>query len=239
MIRIRLSKTQSLSSLVLGVALASFALPARGHGDEDHGEAAASQPAEAGSVEFTGDPYPLSFCVVTGDELDAMGGPVTVVHEGRHLQFCCDSCKEEFIKNPARWTEKIDREILEQQIERYPLQACMVSGEKLGSMGSPVDIIVGNRLVRLCCGGCEKAVRANPEKYLEQLDNAAAEAQRADYALETCVVSGDKLGGAMGDPVEVVFSGRLVRLCCEGCVKPFNDSPHSYLKKLDEAEGGS
>lgn len=239
MIRFRLSKTLTFLSLVSGVALGFIAPPITAHENEDHGETPASQPAEAEAAEFTGDPYPLSFCVVTGDELDAMGGPVALVHEGRHLQFCCDSCKEEFIKDPGKWSAKIDEEIVEQQIERYPLETCMVSGEKLGEMGPPVDIVVGNRLVRLCCGGCEKAVRANPEKYLDQLDQAAAEAQRADYPLETCVVSGDELGGAMGDPVEVVFAGRLVRLCCEGCKGPFNDNPHSYLKKLDEAEAGS
>lgn len=234
MIRIRLSKTPTLLSLVLGVALASFALPARGHGDEDHSSDATSQPADTQAVEFTGDPYPLAYCVVTGDALDAMGGAIDHVHEGRHIQFCCDSCKEEFIANPEKWIETIDRKILEQQIARYPLQNCMVSGEKLGSMGSPVDIVVANRLVRLCCPNCEKTVRANPGKYIEQLDAAAIEAQRADYPSDTCIVSGEKLG-SQGKIKEIVYAGRLVRLCCPSCAKQFNANPRGYLKKLDGA----
>jgi hypothetical protein len=111
---------------------------------------------------------------------------------------------------------QIDEEIVKQQQDRYPLETCMVSGEKLGSMGDPINLVVGNRLVKICCAGCEKTVRANPAKYIDQLNKAAADAQRASYPLETCPVSGEKLG-SMGEPVEVVYAGRLMKLCCGGC----------------------
>lgn len=62
---------------------------------------------------------------------------------------------------------------------------------------------------------------------------------RADYPLDTCVVSGDKLG-EMGKPFEYVYKAegqpdRLVLFCCKGCVKDFKKDPAKYLKKLDEA----
>lgn len=56
------------------------------------------------------------------------------------------------------------------------------------------------------------------------------------YALKTCVVSGEKLGGAMGEPVVLKYEGREVRFCCDDCVKDFKKDPAKYLKKLDEAE---
>jgi hypothetical protein len=61
---------------------------------------------------------------------------------------------------------------------------------------------------------------------------------KKDYPLETCVISGDKLGG-MEKPVEYLHeeSGkptRLVRFCCRGCVKSFKKEPAKYLKILDE-----
>ncbi len=235
------------AALILGAVVACASAEDTGephdHGAHDHGHEAhggdaapASQPSE--ELQFTGDAYPLSFCVVTGDPLDAMGAPVSIVHEGRHVQFCCDSCKTEFAKDPSKWLKKIDEEIVEQQAELYPLDKCMVSGEKLGEMGAPVDIVAGNRLVRLRCGGCEKAVRANPAKYIEQLDAAAIEAQRAGYPSENCVVSGEKLG-SHGEIQEIVHAGRLVRLCCESCVTTFRDHPSMFLGKLDEATGAS
>ena len=64
------------------------------------------------------------------------------------------------------------------------------------------------------------------------------------YALTTCLVSGEKLGGDMGDPYVFTYKdrnkkddpGREVRLCCKGCLKDFQAEPAKYLKKLDDAE---
>ncbi|MDX9974445.1 MAG: hypothetical protein RBU21_15780, partial [FCB group bacterium] len=54
--------------------------------------------------------------------------------------------------------------------------------------------------------------------------------------LDTCLVSGDKLDGSDGEPVEYVTGNRLVRLCCKGCIKEFEKTPDKFLDKLDDAE---
>ncbi len=46
-------------------------------------------------------------------------------------------------------------------------KVCKISGGSLGSMGTPIKISQGNKKVFLCCQGCVKKVRANPEKYLK------------------------------------------------------------------------
>ena len=66
---------------------------------------------------------------------------------------------------------------------------------------------------------------------------------KAAYPLTTCVVSGDKLGGDMGAPVDYVYKekgkpDRLVRFCCKDCIADFEKEPAKYLKKLDEAAAG-
>jgi YHS domain-containing protein len=68
--------------------------------------------------------------------------------------------------------------------------------------------------------------------------SAAAKAKatkRISYPLTTCVVSGDKLGGDMGDPVKYDYQGREIRFCCEGCIAKFKADPAKYLKILDAA----
>jgi YHS domain-containing protein len=120
------------------------------------------------------------------------------------------------------------------QAKDYPLDTCPVSGKKLGSMGEPVDYLHDGRLVRFCCKGCIKRFQAEPEKYLEKLDAAAFAKQKKDYPLDTCVVSGEKLG-SMGEPVDYLHDGRLVRFCCKGCIKGFHKDPEKFLKKLDAA----
>ncbi|MEM1209820.1 MAG: hypothetical protein AAGI54_11185 [Planctomycetota bacterium] len=55
----------------------------------------------------------------------------------------------------------------------YPLDTCVVSGEKLGLMGEIITIEVQGRDMLLCCAGCESMVRAEPAKYLAMLDAAS------------------------------------------------------------------
>ena len=47
----------------------------------------------------------------------------------------------------------------------------------------------------------------------------------------SCPISGGKLG-AMGEPDDYVFAGRLVRFCCPGCLGDFNADPATALAKI-------
>ena len=55
------------------------------------------------------------------------------------------------------------------------------------------------------------------------------------YPLKTCVVSGEPLGGEMGDIVDVLHEGRLVRLCCKMCKKDLAKDPAPIMAKIDAA----
>jgi YHS domain-containing protein len=66
-------------------------------------------------------------------------------------------------------------------------------------------------------------------------DIAKSDAKAKTYPLDTCVVSGEKLG-EMGKPYVFTHEGREVKLCCKNCLKDFKKEPAKYLKKLDEAE---
>src|SRR5690606_17425555 len=120
----------------------------------------------------------------------------------------------------------------------YPLETCVVSGEKLGTMGKPVEFVYNNRLVRLCCGSCVSEFKTNAAAHLAKIDAAVVEAQASAYPLDFCLVSGDKLGGEMGDPIDVVIGNRLYRVCCKGCIKSLYESPVKYRNVLDDALAG-
>jgi hypothetical protein len=62
----------------------------------------------------------------------------------------------------------------------YPLEACVVSGEKLGAMGNPVVLEYGGREVRLCCPACIDKFKREPAKYLKSLDEAEKKRNPAD-----------------------------------------------------------
>lgn len=62
---------------------------------------------------------------------------------------------------------------------------------------------------------------------------------KADYPLKTCAVSGEDLG-SMGEPFDYIHQpadqpARLVRMCCDGCVKKFKKDPAKYLALIDAA----
>lgn len=75
---------------------------------------------------------------------------------------------------------------------------------------------------------------------LEKPDAAWLAKALPDYPLTTCVVTGEKLGGDMGTPLDRVWRvkgqpDRLVRFCCGNCPKDFQKEPAKYLKLIDEA----
>jgi len=54
----------------------------------------------------------------------------------------------------------------------YPLETCLVSDEKLGSMGKPYVFVHEGQEIKLCCKGCEKDFKKDPAKYMKKLEAA-------------------------------------------------------------------
>lgn len=51
----------------------------------------------------------------------------------------------------------------------YTLTTCVVSGEKLGSMGKPYVFVHDGQEVKLCCKNCLKSFHADPMMYLTKI----------------------------------------------------------------------
>jgi len=57
----------------------------------------------------------------------------------------------------------------------YALDTCLVSGDKLGSMGEPVVIVHEGQEIKFCCESCVPKFKKDPAKYLAELDAASGE----------------------------------------------------------------
>ena len=55
------------------------------------------------------------------------------------------------------------------KVKPYPLDTCLVSGEKLGTMGKPVAFTHEGQEIKLCCKSCKPKFAKEPAKYLEKL----------------------------------------------------------------------
>ena len=206
---------------------------AQAHGGHDHGgdsSAATTQQSEVG------DPYLLSTDPVTGEPLG--DEPVVYEHEGRELRFANEENLQSFKEHPQQYLGKLDEKMIENQLPLYPLDTCPITGEALGSMGEPINVIHNNRLIRLCCAGCKGQLEAKAEEVFAKLDAAVAEQQKPTEPMKTCPVSGDEMG-SMGDPVTYVAGNRLFSFCCKGCIGMFEKNPAKYLEKMNNGGGAT
>ena len=51
----------------------------------------------------------------------------------------------------------------------YSKDTCIVSDNKLGSMGTPVTKVYGNQEVKFCCKPCVAKFEKDPQRYLKKI----------------------------------------------------------------------
>lgn len=129
------------------------------------------------------------------------------------------------------------------QAEAQRFCAVMEYG-RLGSMGTPIKVLIEGKPVFVCCKGCTadavegaKQTLAKTQKLkqasavlakLSPADRAAAEAQKY------CAVAEGSFLGGMGAPVKLMLSGKPVFLCCKACVTKAQANPEATLAKVAE-----
>ena len=124
------------------------------------------------------------FCPITvKNRLGVMGPPIKIMIKDQPVFLCCKGCQKRAIANPDRTlaivaqlkTRMAEAEISASLAKLSPenrrlAQAqgyCPVMREnRLGVMGTPVKLMVGNQPVFLCCAGCKRRALANPDQTL-------------------------------------------------------------------------
>ncbi|MCY2957251.1 MAG: hypothetical protein NT107_09465 [Planctomycetota bacterium] len=198
---------------------------------QDQTPAKKNVPAEQ-TVPFVQKPemYPLDTCIVSGEKLADKA--VIFVVDGMTFKTCCEKCKAKVTKDPATYQSKLSPSLIAAQAGHYPLGVCVISGGKLGAMGQPVQLLLDNTLVQLCCSHCQDKATAKASEMAATVRTAAYEAQSKTYPLSTCLVSGEALGKGA---VSVLYGTTLVRFCCKDCIGKFEAKPADYMAKLHPA----
>jgi hypothetical protein len=115
---------------------------------------------------------------------------------------------------------------------------------RLGSMGTPLKVMIEGKPVFLCCKGCtEDAVKggAATVKIVMKLRDSTAELAKlsmeermAVEAQKYCAINTTGFLGAMGAPIKLMIEGKPVYLCCNGCTAKANAKPAATLAKAEE-----
>lgn len=103
-------------------------------------------------------------CPITGKPVTPAGSHVD--WEGQRVHFCCAGCPAKFKADPE---PHFARFAAEGTVLENIQESCPVSGQKLGSHGTPTHLDHKGRRVRFCCDGCVPAFTKEPEKYLQAL----------------------------------------------------------------------
>ena len=128
-------------------------------------------------------------------------------------------------------TPELKPEHVNPKKDAYPLTICLVSDEKLDSMGGPYIHKHEKREVQFCCKGCLKSFNKDPKTALNKLNVAAILQQLKSYPRKDCLVCLQPL--VKDETVDHVhIDNKLYRLCCTTCELEFKKHPETYQKLL-------
>lgn len=213
---------------------ALLVLAGQSHAQES--QATKSDQKVAAPAQAAADLYPFDSCPITGKKLGAMGDPVVKSYDGREVRFCCPACPPKFEKDLPASLNKLNDKLIKDQRPLYPLKTSVVTGKDLPA--TPVEFVYGNRLVLLGAESEKAEFLKDGPKYLSTLNQAVIAQQGKDYVLKSCPVSDEAFGGDMGQAVDMVIAGRLVRLCCKGCTEDVEKNPAKFVAMVDAARKG-
>lgn len=116
--------------------------------------------------------------------------------------------------------------------------------DRLGSMGTPIKMMVNGKPVFLCCESCQEKAAENSARTLKtaeklkesttELAELPMEERQQVEAQKYCAVIDTSLLGSMGAPIKMEIEGKSVYLCCAGCTKKAKADPAGTLAKAEE-----
>lgn len=120
--------------------------------------------------------YPLKTSLLDDRPLGPQ--PVDFVWGNRLFRAVDDAEREKILADPAAAIRSLNRAVIEAQRTTYGMpDKCPVQGDILPT-DQRIDIVVANRMVRVCCAKCADVVRARPVQYLGMVEYANRDAAR-------------------------------------------------------------
>lgn len=155
----------------------------------------------------------------------------TVVN-GQRVFVCCPPCIEKIQKDSTTALQKVNANYqaymtaqANDNAEALHIAAqaiCPVTGEKLGTMGKPVKVKVGEEHVYVCCKAClSKKIDINHWKTVQ---GNLAKAQGI------CPIMKKPVDASMKS---TVINGRKIFVCCPPCIEKIEKKPAVYVAELN------
>jgi len=164
-------------------------------------------------------------CPVSGKEFKKSEATPKYEYEGKTYYFCCENCKDAFIKDPEKYTIKEEPEghMHHQMEERTEEHAGHMHAEQ-DKNGMVVDPVCGMELKKedakatyehngktyyFCTEECKDKFVKEPGNYI-----------RADEDIVTCPVSGESFNKSEFTE-SIDYEGKTYYFCCLGCKEKY------------------
>lgn len=126
--------------------------------------------------------YPLRTSVVSGSTLGE--NPVDFIVGNRLFRVSTADEQKQVLADSDRYFKILDHAVIQAQRPHYGMPTkCPVQGDILAD-DVPIDFVVANRMIRVCCTRCVRVVKSRPSQYLSMIDYANREAGAQHRAQE-------------------------------------------------------
>lgn len=120
--------------------------------------------------------YPLKTSVLDARALPER--PIDFIWGNRLFRAVDAADRDRILADPVTAIRRLDQAAIEAQRPTYGMpDKCPVQGDILPNEAR-IDIVVANRMIRVCCGRCVKVVKARPYQYLAMVEFANRERAR-------------------------------------------------------------
>ena len=175
-------------------------------------------------------------CATTGKTIKKSEAKAAYEYMGKTYYFCCEGCKNAFVENPEKYTQK-KAEKGQMHAHAHAEEGQMhAHGEEDGTVADPVcgmkvkkseakaTYEYKGKTYYFCMEGCMEKFKKNPEKY----------AQKAEEMV-TCPVSGEEIKRSEASG-SYEYNGKTYYFCCPNCKEKFVKDPEKYTKKKGNGE---
>jgi YHS domain-containing protein len=178
-------------------------------------------------------------CATTGKTMKKSEAKATYEYNGKTYYFCCDGCKEAFVKEPEKYIQKKATEEHMHEHGQTEEGQMHAAGEEDGTVVDPVcgmkikksdakaTFEYNGKTYYFCMEGCLEKFKKDPEKYAHKAEE-----------MVTCPVSGKtiKKSEASGSHE---YNGKTYYFCCPNCKEKFLENPEKYAKQKGEVAAPS
>jgi len=162
-------------------------------------------------------------CPVSGEVMKKSEAKASYDYKEKTYYFCCESCKEKFMKDPEKYLQKTTGE--EKTSGCCPGKETatdLACGIKVKKSEAKVSYEYKGKTYYFCSEECKEKFVKDPEKYIKESEEQV-----------TCPVTGEIVKKSEAG-ASYEYKGKTYYFCCENCKEKFIKDPEKYIQKKDE-----